>query len=146
MIVAALTDYYTSRLSAKVLGEGSAAGAVSFTRLLALPSSFCQLFLSMTSLFHAHLLPRALSTSPETLLTTMALYYFPLPGPSKPKTIIVGEEDGLAVSKSMQDLKEVKVPMEQRSSDTDTLRLEKVADLNYVVMDRIAGQAASEDK
>ena len=76
----------------------------------------------------------------------MALNYFPLPGPSKPKTIIVGEEDGLAVSKSMQDLKEVKVSEEQRSRDTDTLRLEEVADLNYVVMDRIAGQAASEDK
>lgn len=38
-----------------------------------------ELFLSLTSLFNAHLLPRALSTSPETLLTTMALYYYPLP-------------------------------------------------------------------
>jgi phosphatidylinositol glycan class B len=42
-----------------------------------------KLFLSLTSLFNAHLLPRALSTSPETLLTTMALYYYPLPSFSR---------------------------------------------------------------
>lgn len=32
----------------------------------------------MTSLFNGHLLPRALSTSPETLLTVAAVYYYPL--------------------------------------------------------------------
>lgn len=44
-----------------------------------------QLFLSLTSFFNAHLLPRALSTSPETLLTTLALVYFPLPAPATPQ-------------------------------------------------------------
>jgi phosphatidylinositol glycan class B len=39
-----------------------------------------QLFLSLTSLFNAHLLPRALSTSPETLLTVAAVYYYPIGG------------------------------------------------------------------
>ncbi|KAL7420310.1 glycosylphosphatidylinositol anchor biosynthesis [Cryptotrichosporon argae] len=63
VLVAALTDYYTARLAARVVGPGAAATA---------------LFLSLTSFFHAHALPRALSTSPETLLTTAALVYFPL--------------------------------------------------------------------
>lgn len=39
-----------------------------------------QLFLSLTNLFHAHALTRALSTSAETCLTVAALYYWPLPG------------------------------------------------------------------
>ncbi|BEJ13219.1 hypothetical protein CspHIS471_0303930 [Cutaneotrichosporon sp. HIS471] len=68
VLLAAFTDYYTSLLAAKVIGRGYAPGA---------------LFLSLTSLFNAHLLPRALSTSPETLLTTMALYYYPLPSFSR---------------------------------------------------------------
>ncbi|KAK4683812.1 GPI mannosyltransferase 3, partial [Tremellales sp. Uapishka_1] len=66
VFVAALTDYYTARLASRLLGPGSSATA---------------LFLSFTSLFNAHLLPRALSTSPETLLTAMALSYFPFPDP-----------------------------------------------------------------
>ncbi|KAL1409678.1 glycosylphosphatidylinositol anchor biosynthesis [Vanrija albida] len=66
VLVAALTDYFTYLLAVKVLGSGSASGAM---------------LLSLTSLFNAHLLPRALSTSPETLLTTMALCFYPLPAP-----------------------------------------------------------------
>ncbi|WVO17877.1 hypothetical protein L204_105575 [Cryptococcus depauperatus] len=71
VFVAALTDFYTYRVSSKLLGDGSASTA---------------LFLSLTSLFNAHLLTRSLSTSPESLLTIMSLYYFPLPGPSIPRS------------------------------------------------------------
>ncbi|CAK9783538.1 hypothetical protein CC85DRAFT_279347 [Cutaneotrichosporon oleaginosum] len=83
VILAAVTDYYTSRLAGKVLGEGYAAGA---------------LFLSLTSLFNAHLLPRALSTSPETLLTTIGLYYYPLPAfrPASLGATCVPSQDGTA--------------------------------------------------
>lgn len=52
------------------------------------------MFLSLTSLFNAHLLPRALSTSPETLLTTAALVVYPdtcsrepLPPPPGPENL-----------------------------------------------------------
>jgi phosphatidylinositol glycan class B len=41
--------------------------------------STIQLFLSFTNLFHAHALTRTLTTSAETCLTVMALYYWPLP-------------------------------------------------------------------
>ncbi|WWC85658.1 uncharacterized protein L201_000524 [Kwoniella dendrophila CBS 6074] len=64
VMVAALTDYYTYKLASKIISPGASTSA---------------LFLSLTSLFNAHLLPRSLSTSPETLLTTMALCYFPFP-------------------------------------------------------------------
>ncbi|KAK8844634.1 hypothetical protein IAR55_006481 [Kwoniella newhampshirensis] len=103
VLVASLTDLYTYRLSAKVLGSGGSAAA---------------LFLSLTSLFNAHLLPRALSTSPETLLTTMALYYFPLPVPSSTST---------SVNVPAAAMKHTTI-----SSTTDTI----VDKLNYVVMDR----------
>lgn len=76
VLLAALTDYYTSLLAAKVLGSGYTSGAVGAIEAGPLTD---ELFLSLTSLFNAHLLSRALSTSPETLLTTMALYYYPLP-------------------------------------------------------------------
>lgn len=36
-----------------------------------------KLFLSLTNLFHAHALPRALTTSTETALTVLALHYWP---------------------------------------------------------------------
>lgn len=39
-----------------------------------------QLFLSLTNLFHAHALPRALTTSAEIALTVVGLYYWPLIG------------------------------------------------------------------
>lgn len=61
------------------------------------PGADSELFLSLASLFNAHLLPRALSTSPETLLTTMALYYYPLPG---------GGSGGLVTSKADDPQKE----------------------------------------
>ncbi|KAJ9108902.1 hypothetical protein QFC21_000223 [Naganishia friedmannii] len=64
ILLAALTDFYTYRLAGRVLGNCYREAA---------------LFLSLTNLFHAHVLTRTLTTSAETCLTVMALYYWPLP-------------------------------------------------------------------
>jgi len=40
-----------------------------------------QFFLSITNTFHAYALPRTLSNSPETMLTTLALSFFPFESP-----------------------------------------------------------------
>ncbi|WVQ93919.1 hypothetical protein IAU59_000997 [Kwoniella sp. CBS 9459] len=112
VLVASLTDWYTYHLSDKLLGPGSTATA---------------LFLSLTSLFNAHLLPRALSTSPETVLTTMALYYFPLPRPSPPS------RDPLD---TLPDSEEVKEPTAGHKSVVTLEETPKSGYLNYVAMDR----------
>ncbi|KAE8540095.1 hypothetical protein D1P53_004033 [Cryptococcus gattii VGV] len=120
VIVASLTDYYTYWLSSKLLGHGSAPTA---------------LFLSLTSLFNAHLLPRSLSTSPETLLTVMALYYCPFPAPAVPKM------NGL---QNVTHLKPIKASRGDTGEGMKELMgvedSEKsfygVNDLDYVVIDR----------
>ena len=71
-ILAATTDFYTYLLAGKVIGRGSRETA---------------LFLSLVNLFHAHALTRPLSTSAETCLTVMALYYWPLPPHTHPKNV-----------------------------------------------------------
>jgi phosphatidylinositol glycan class B len=86
------------------------------------------MFLSLTSLFHAHILPRALSTSPETLLTALALLYFPLSVPEVPSAIVVGEQS-VQVSKS-----------DAEGKKTEVLRLKEVKDMDYVMMDRMPPQ------
>ncbi|OCF59815.1 hypothetical protein L486_02488 [Kwoniella mangroviensis CBS 10435] len=104
ILVAALTDYHTYKLASKLIGPGASSSA---------------LFLSLTSLFNAHLLPRSLSTSPETLLTTMALCYVPLPSliPSKPSS------DNLKPSAFEKDKKQIRTEENQ-------------AKLDYIAMDR----------
>ncbi|WWC57953.1 uncharacterized protein I303_100488 [Kwoniella dejecticola CBS 10117] len=107
VLVAALTDYYTYKLAARLISPGASSTA---------------LFLSLTSLFNAHLLPRSLSTSPETLLTTMALCYFPLPKLSSSKT-------------SLQDMR----PARNGDKEKDQLNEERtngVEKLDYLSMDR----------
>ncbi|RXK36684.1 hypothetical protein M231_06071 [Tremella mesenterica] len=127
VFVAAMTDWYTYRLSSKLIGEGSAAGA---------------LFLSLTSLFNAHLLPRALSTSPETMLTTMALTYFPLPPPEVPSHVPVDQVGS-------ENRQNEKVPISSLDGTAGNIvpsNIEKpqekqankhVEELNYIVMDRM---------
>lgn len=101
-----------------------------------------QFFLSTTSLFHAHVLPRSLSNSPETLLTTLALVYFPFRAASSPKTIVVGN-DNLVASHSMKDVTTAKpgITRESRSpaeGEKDAvLRVDDAAEINYAVMDRL---------
>ncbi|AFR93799.2 phosphatidylinositol glycan, class B [Cryptococcus neoformans C23] len=120
VIVAVLTDYYTYCLSSKLLGHGSAPTA---------------LFLSLTSLFNAHLLPRSLSTSPETLLTLMALYYFPFPAPGVPQV------NGLH---NVTNLKLIRASKGETGEGEKELigvkdsdkRFYGVNDLDYVVIDR----------
>jgi phosphatidylinositol glycan class B len=85
--------------------------------------------LSMTSLFNAHLLPRALSTSPETLLTSLALLYFPLPKPEAPTSISVGD-----VKPTSIQTKEA-TPISR--SEGQTLHLQSVQEMDYVMMDRM---------
>lgn len=103
----------------------------------------CQLFLSLTSLFNAHLLPRALSTSPETLLTTLALLFFPFALPHIPSKIIVGDP-GKVASLDMRDTRVVPSPTEKASSrraqNGDSVVLEDASELNYVTMDRMTPQ------
>ncbi|KAF8333943.1 Alg9-like mannosyltransferase family-domain-containing protein [Cantharellus anzutake] len=60
-IFAALTDYYTYRLSKRLLGENAA---------------FISLFLSLLSFFNVLALSRTLSNSMETSLTIMAIYFW----------------------------------------------------------------------
>ncbi|WRT63509.1 uncharacterized protein IL334_000414 [Kwoniella shivajii] len=109
IVVAALTDYYTYKLASKVLGPGASAPA---------------LFLSLTSLFNAHLLPRALSTSPESLLTTMALCYFPLPAFSK---VTVAASDSLVPAGEKKNTGE----------GCDTPMSKPSLKMSYIAMDRI---------
>ncbi len=52
-----------------------------------------QLLLSLTSIFHALALSRTLSNSLETSLTTVALFYWPLPATSWVSRAIVSEFD-----------------------------------------------------
>lgn len=59
-----------------------------------------QLFLSLTNLFHAHALPRALTTSAETALTVVGLYYwrFPQAGEEPKQRRLEKEQGGLVIS------------------------------------------------
>lgn len=98
-----------------------------------------QLLLSMCSLFNGHALTRALSTSPETLLTVWALVFFPLPPPTAPSRMIVGEKH-LVASRSMQDVKKAKERIETPVAGTtneNVLRVEDVAGLDFGAMDRM---------
>ncbi|EAL22074.1 hypothetical protein CNBC2120 [Cryptococcus deneoformans B-3501A] len=122
IIIAALTDYYTYCLSSKLLGHGSAPTA---------------LFLSLTSLFNGHLLPRSLSTSPETLLTLMALYYFPFPAPGVPEVY------GLQNVTNLKPIGASKSRRETEGGEKEFMRVEDsdkssygVNDMDYVVIDR----------
>lgn len=99
-------------------------------------SSAEQLFLSLTSLFNAHLLPRSLSTSPETLLTVIGLYYFPFPAPAVPKVNSL---------QNVTDLKPIKASRGERGEgkkelmgveDSEQSFYGVKNDLDYVVMDR----------
>ncbi len=130
MLVAAFTDYQTYRLANKVLGSGAGPAAVSLRYVW--PRAEHQLFLSMTSLFNAHLLPRALSTSPETLLTVAALTYFPFPVSGDPTELVVNQ-GGIHVSPSMKDVTLV----EGKGTAGQVLELDNLADLDYVMMDRM---------
>lgn len=142
VVVAAVTDWETYRLSSKLLGPGSAAGAVSYGTLFGYRADI-QFFLSITNIFHAHALTRSLSNSPETMLTTLALVYFP----SAP---LIPSSDPLQGGR--ESIKSV-APASDRSSDkssklvSETSKLVQnqkedprpaalLQELNYVAMDR----------
>lgn len=146
VVVAALTDWATYRLSSKLMGPGSAAGAVSpppYSSSITEPDRI-QFFLSVTSLFHAHVLPRSLSNSPETLLTTLALVYFPFRQAGAPKAIIVGD-GGLVASQSMKDVTKAKAQMSEEDGDNKEVRYEDVGDINYAVMDRLGPDVVEQE-
>lgn len=112
-----------------------------------------QFFLSTTSLFHAYALPRTLSNSPETLLTTLALVYFPFRPASTPQAIIVGH-DGLVASHSMKDLTKARSRntsgkgyswKEGGEGDEVMLRLNDTSQINYAVMDRLGPDIAEQE-
>lgn len=110
------------------------------------PSSCAlQLFLSLTSLFNAHLLPRALSTSPETLFTTLALVLFPLPRPETPVAVVIGDGQ-LVASKSMRDVTRAEDADLAQIRPTDGVRLKDVGEINYVVMDRIGPDVVARER
>ncbi|ORX34966.1 GPI mannosyltransferase [Kockovaella imperatae] len=122
VLVAASTDYATYCLSRKLLGPGSTAAA---------------LFLSLTSLFNAHLLPRSLSTSPETLLTTLALLYFPLPRPPPVKEVIVDME-GVPISTLMRPPNDKHEEKQVRSEQGEVIKLGDVSEIDFALMDRMS--------
>ncbi|ORY22978.1 GPI mannosyltransferase [Naematelia encephala] len=117
VVIASLTDWYTCRLATKILGPGSTAGA---------------LFLSLTSLFNAHLLPRSLSTSPETLLTVMALCYFPLQESQAPDNVVI-TNTGLVPSR----LKHLSDKKDQDLIHGKVFRIKALANLDYSMLDRM---------
>lgn len=134
VVVAAVTDWATYRLSSKLLGPGSAAGAVRYFNTNSVLADD-QMFLSVTNLFHAHALTRSLSNSPETMLTTLALVYFPLPPPSPASDPLLGgrrsaESIALGSDRSSQDSSSL-----GRKED-EPKPVISVEDLDYVAMDR----------
>jgi len=79
--MAAGTDVWVRELSRKTLGQSYVPATVSVshkpTRSLNLIRDVGQIFLSLTSFFHALSLSRSMSNSLETTLTTIALCYYP---------------------------------------------------------------------
>jgi phosphatidylinositol glycan class B len=96
------------------------------------------MFLSATNLFHAHALTRSLSNSPETMLTTLALVYFPLPPPTPTSDPLLGGR------RSSESIALVSDPSSQESPQSSMLGRKEdepkpvvsVQDLDYVAMDR----------
>jgi hypothetical protein len=92
------------------------------------------MFLSATNLFHAHALTRSLSNSPETMLTTLALVYFPLPPPTPTSDPLLGGR------RSSESIALVSDPSSQDSSlgrkEDEPKPAISVEDLDYVAMDR----------
>ena len=78
-VIAAGTDLWVLELSRKALGERYLPATVSklYLPLFNLVFNVLQLFLSLTSFFHALSLSRSMSNSLETTLTTIALCYYP---------------------------------------------------------------------
>jgi phosphatidylinositol glycan class B len=92
------------------------------------------MFLSATNLFHAHALTRSLSNSPETMLTTLALVYFPLPPPTPTSDPLLGGR------RSSESIALVSDPSSQESplgrKEDEPKPVTSVEDLDYVAMDR----------
>jgi phosphatidylinositol glycan class B len=128
VVVAAVTDWATYRLSSKLMGPGSAAGAVSSSVRSLRKKLTTQFFLSTTNIFNAHALTRSLSNSPETMLTTLALVYFPLLPPNASRAIAPS-------ALSPVDLVSMKERQQSRKADAPT-PVDNVQELDYVVMDR----------
>jgi len=79
--IAAATDVWVCKLTTRIIGEKYVSTAVSlsfsFGHGYLILRDNQQLFLSLTSFFHALSLSRSLSNSLETSLTTIALAYYP---------------------------------------------------------------------
>lgn len=118
------------------------------TKFLGPGASAAAMFLSLTSFFNAHCLPRLLANSPETLLTNLAILYFPLPRVERPGRMVVGEEN-LVVSPSMRNVRSALEKETQKGSvgkrgDTpgrdgrtdNVIRVPDLHDLDYALMDR----------
>jgi phosphatidylinositol glycan class B len=92
------------------------------------------MFLSATNLFHAHALTRSLSNSPETMLTTLALVYFPLPHPSPASDPLLGGRRSAESIASVSDRSSQKSPLGQKKDEPKPVN--SMDDLDYVAMDR----------
>jgi len=106
------------------------------------------MFLSATNLFHAHALTRSLSNSPETMLTTLALVYFPLPPPSPTSDPLLGgrrssgsESIALVSDRSSHDSPQSSTLGRKEDEPKQVISVE---DLDYVAMDR-GGPAFDEE-
>jgi phosphatidylinositol glycan class B len=92
------------------------------------------MFLSATNLFHAHALTRSLSNSPETMLTTLALVYFPLPRPSPASDPLLGGRRSSESITKVSDRSSQKSPLGQKKDEPKPVI--SMEDLDYVAMDR----------
>lgn len=90
------------------------------------------------------MLPRSLSNSPETLLTTLALVYFPFLQAGAPRAIVVGD-GGLVASQSMKDVTRATDRTSQEDEDKREIRYEDVGDINYAVMDRLGPDVVEQE-
>jgi phosphatidylinositol glycan class B len=96
------------------------------------------MFLSATNLFHAHALTRSLSNSPETMLTTLALVYFPLPPPTPTSDPLLGgrrSSESIALVSDPSSRDSPQSSMLGRKED-EPKPVVSVQDLDYVAMDR----------
>jgi phosphatidylinositol glycan class B len=96
------------------------------------------MFLSATNLFHAHALTRSLSNSPETMLTTLALVYFPLPPPTPTSDPLLGgrrSDESIALASDRSSQYSPQSSTLGRKED-EPKPVTSVEDLDYVAMDR----------
>lgn len=78
----------------------------------------------------------------------MALSYFPLPRPTIPRAIVIGDS-GLKISRNMTNISEATDKEKARAEEDDrkdVVGYKEVAEVNYSVMDRMGPTVTEEEE